>query len=615
MATINTLSAMLCSFDNESEEEGEIASTLELNPQNFRIDMALSSSQFSKFLEFYSQPAKNESEELFFSKMNLNKINTIIHNHIGLLIRDAKLFRLYKNLMQIVTQDMIQWVDKDFHCCDVLLEILGEVKSHNDAPRFKKLAEKLRIDENIRKLVERSEFCRKMADDERLLNKRAKNFEKRQKKQVKVDPFDSIPLPVKRKAESSIGINEFMKIQKIDQEDNEFARPVFIDDICDTEFKAPKFEIDEEQKEDTLAPKIQKDRGEEKKEEHKNKQNEEQNETKKQEENEKSAKKESVSFETEEWFKILETDQECSCDEEINPKRQSADALDPRILPNIKCKGIDYVLNIKGFASKLPRFTIIINVKCLVSWITLDDFSKLNVKIPADSSKYQFKSKDYLASYRPGCKDFLKSIERFADVYIYVQPASKALVSLFLPGMNFIISKAHKFPLDLLIIFDNEKSGWHSCLILPILYYSPYNSVRKIFLHKELHEITNPAIINSCMEFCDAQLPHVINFLLSSFTLFLENSCENCAFYECWENLKTVFVNIKIDYKEYEKKVGRNGLSDEKLKIYLNMVKALGGSLEEGADYMLVEEKFQDKQVSGKWIVECFLRYSYCEKY
>ena len=105
----NSLSLLFSGFKNESEdeEEGLIDYEHEMDPQKFRVDMPLSQAQLLKFFEYYIPKDAATATDVFkYTKIDLNKINNIAHNHYHHISKDIKLFKLYKCLIQIVTQDM-----------------------------------------------------------------------------------------------------------------------------------------------------------------------------------------------------------------------------------------------------------------------------------------------------------------------------------------------------------------------------------------------------------------------------------------------------------------------------------------------------------------------------
>ena len=635
----NSLSLLFSGFKNESEdeEEGLIDYEHEMDPQKFRVDMPLSQAQLLKFFEYYIPKDAATATDVFkYTKIDLNKINNIAHNHYHHISKDIKLFKLYKCLIQIVTQDMNDWIQKDYHCGDVILEILKEVQYRKENPKYLKIINKLRIDEIVIRQIAKAEVIRNKAEEDRKNNKRMKNWAKKHQKN-KIDPYDSIPMPIKRPMSNQD--NEPSEIFKrpffMESEEKELRNikeKNFVDDRDEGFINKARehqrllsgFEVDSKNEEKIIE---NNKKNQENPENIKNIENSKNIETSKNIENSKSIENskniENIeNIEIDEWFPcsfnalISEIDEEIKQNKEIIiPKsRHSIIHLDPRIGITLKCMGLDFILLSSSFSQQLEKLIIIINIKCLASMISLKLAKSLKIQIPKDATQISIKSESYLISYRPEVKEFLSNIERFSQIYIYSEYSQDMNLSLF-PDKNFISTKKVSFSEEMLLILDNNQKEWNSALIIPALYYSPFINTKEILLDSSINSVNDLEIVEFSKEIGPSQLKSIENALEHTYSSILERSCQYFAIWEFKEYIKSILEGIIIDIKYYQERIGQKGYTNEKLEIYCHAIKILGGAIKENNNCKLVEEKKNDKEISGKWIICSLLRYSVIPKF
>ena len=565
----NTLSVMLSSFRSDSEEEGELAIPQETDPKNFRPDKQLNQNQLYKFLEYYTQ---NTPGEFKYSKTQLNKINSILHNHFHYLSKDMKLFKLYKSIITIVTQDMHEWIEKDYHCGDVIIEILKEVQLRRDNPWYQKLLTKLRLDDIISKQLEKSEQRRRKAEDDRLQQKRARNWEKKQKKgKTRVDPFDSVPLPAKRHEPCSSSAPPSTKQDHLAQDNRAEMVNFYCEDLLSC---LPKLDFLDSLP-DTFIP----------------------------------TEVPQTNLEVDEWFASPE-DFLVLKSENFPETRLNPSSLDPRIEVHLKCRGFDFVLDNPMVSSRLEKFKIIVNIKCLVYVIELSQVLNIKIQIPKETMRVYYNNKEFLVCFRPFWKEFIDICKKCSDLVIFSifpEEIGKSII----PNCNFITSKCVEVDKELLIVFDNEKIGWKQEFLVPLLYFDPFLKEEKIIVNKEICNLRDKDIINFCNLEAEKQLDGLGKFIVNVYSSFLENSFKFTAICEFKKQLVTIFNGLSFSPKFYESAVGSGGYTAQKLEVYKLMAEEMGGQVESAGRYAIVENKSAEDEVSGKWIMSCYLNFKY----
>jgi hypothetical protein len=563
----NPLTTML-SFQSDSEEEGEITTSLE--PKDFRPDKQLTQSQLLKFLEYYSSPS---SQDFKYNKTQLNKINSIIHNHFHYLSKDMKLFRLYKSFVTLATQEMHDWIEKDFHCGDVVLEILKEVQARKEHSWYLKLYSKLRLEDIIQKLVRKSEGIRKKAEDERIQQKRNRNWEKKQKKNLKqVDPFDYVPLPSKRR-------DTFNGCEK--KKDDDKNENFYCDDLVNS---LPCLDfLDSVTQDEALCETGQgKSQG-------------------------------GLIYEVDEWFVSLDDDLLGDKSENFPEIRNVTVTLDPRIEFHLKCRGFDFIMSNPMISCKLEKFQIILNLKCLVHIIEISKVFSLKMQIPKESSRILFEDTEYLVCFRPGWQDLLEVCKKCSDLLIfslYPEEMSQKII----PNQNYTSSKCLNRNKELLLIFDNEKIGWSQDFLVPLLFFDPFLNEEKLLLNKKICNVRERDFITFCYLEGERQLEGLSRFLVNVYSNCIENSFKFTAIAEFKKLLRTIFSGLCFSTEFYERVVGSAGYTHQKLEAYCLLVEEMGGKIDRTGKYVIAENKSAENEVSGKWIVLCYLNFKYMEQ-
>ena len=556
----NTLSCMLNSFKDDSEEEGELPTVQESDPKNFRADKQLTPYQLSKFLEYYTEKSTGEYK---YTKTQLNKINSIVHNHFHFISKDVKIFKLYKSLVQLVTQDMHEWIDKDYYCGDVILEILREVQSRKEHSWYGKIYKKLRLEEIVNKQIEKADGRRKKAEDDRIMSKRARNREKKQKKnQVKVDPFDSIQLPSK--------LPEVAKEDKEVFEEEIFKRPCF-EDICE--------EVELE---------ISMNKG---------------------------LDNDFDIYEIENWFGCSLNETRVVVNGALTDKRLNPSSLDPRIEVHLKCRGLNFILENPSLSNKLEKFRIIINLKCLVYIIDLTQISSLRGQIPKETTQIAYKNQEFLVCFRPHARDFLNSCQKIAEISLFSLVPEDLAIKIF-PNFKVITTKCIEINDELTIILDNEKIGWKQFLLVPVLYYDPFLLGEKLMISTKICNLRDKEMIEFCVQDGEKQLDGAEKVIFMVFTNFIENKFVNTAICEFKSALKAIFGGISFSVERYKERIGGvKGYSSQNLEVYCVVAEELGGEVKENGKYSLVEDRSEESEISGKWIIACFLNFKFLEKF
>ncbi|OMJ90116.1 hypothetical protein SteCoe_7605 [Stentor coeruleus] len=576
--------ALFNGFKDDSEEEGEISLANEMDPSKFTANMSLTSVQLQKFLEHYTKsiPPETKKEDRF-TKLHLNRINTLVHSHYGLISKDLRIFKLYKALIQLVTQDMHDWIDRDYHCGDVILEILKEVHTHSDNPWYKKLITKLRIEEIIKKQTEKSSLRRQQAENDRILSKRNRNYEKKiqktaskitTKSSTKIDPFDDIPEPQKKlKLPSSV------PVQEVEDEDFSFVVHKFLDD---DDYPPDQISPTSEKPPQILEPIPQ-----------------------------------PISLEIENWYQI-NNDQfkpyASSNDIEIPILRTKPRTVDPRL----NKYSIDTYLSTGKMPITFEKFTAVINSGCLVEVVDSEKALNMKIQVPSDSQKITINEKEYIISYRHGAKDIIGVIEKVANIVIFTEIDVEIIKTIY-PGRMVFNSSQDKYLRDadkqLMLVFDYRKRTWHPQVIIPTLPYSLYKFPKEMFIDWHIQEINVPEILALCMENEKMQLGNLTKFVFNVFKEFAETKYEYAVFEVGRKVRSIIFENICIDVKIYEEAIGKKRMyTQDKLDVYVYMINSMGGKVEPEGKYQLVEEKNSEIQVSAKWVVSCYLNCQYMQE-
>lgn len=555
----SSLSSVLNSFKSDNEEDGEIFTQQETEPKNFRADKELNSQQLSKFLEYYTEKSSGEYK---YTKTQLNKINNIAHNHFHIISKDVKIFKLYKSLIQLVTQDMHEWIEKDFYCGDAILEILREVQSRREHSWYERVFRKLRLEEIINKQIEKAEGRRKKAEEDRINSKRARNWEKKQKKtQVLIDPYEFIKLPTKLPRAQTTHNTQIEEI---------FKKPCLIDTFEEpqTDFQKPEENFEEFQ-----------------------------------------------IHETEDWFSFTFNEKVQTTIEILPDTRPDPPSIDPRIEVHLKCRGLSYILENTMLHSKIEKFTIIINIKCLLYPIDLSQPCSLRNRIPKETRQLIYKDSEYLICFRPHWQTFLNSIQKIADVWIF-SLLPDGLAELCLPGCKIITNKCVEFNKELTIILDNEKIGWKQELMVPVLYYDPLLIDEKLMISKRICNLRDKDMVQFCVKEGDGQLDGLSKMLYEVYAKFIENKFRFTAICEFRNAKKTILAGLNFGIKKYKERIGCcKGYCQVKFEAYCVAVDELGGNAVETGGLELVEEKKLDNEVSGMWVLGCLLNFKFLEKF
>jgi hypothetical protein len=595
---MNSLTKMFSEFKDLSEEEGEIILSNEMDPKLMRPGVSLTPLQLQKFLEYYIQK-ETDPNDFKYTKTQLNKINAILHQHYHQINKDIKLFKLYKSFIQIVTQDMNLWIERDYYCADVILQILKDLEDHQDNPKYNKIYTKLRVNEMLNRHAQKTQHLRLVAENDRKFSKRVKNLEKKQKKLKKVDPFDTIQLPVKRNV--------------VDNEENFeiFNRQNFWDSLEQDSsiFEPPKPILDQENKTEATIPLETPYKIPDFKQELKTETASLAISTPSSNENifnpdPKPYKQEFDTFDIQEWYKPGGFNEDLLNMPEPH-KRISYKNIDPRIEIYLKCKGLDDLLETNNFSNQLEKIFIVIHIKCLCAVVPIEKTVGLKAQVPIDAKQEAISGEKYLISYRPGTEEFLMSIKRYSEVYVYSDYSEDVSEALF-PGVEIIYNKKINFSDEVLLILDNDCTEWDARFIVPLSYYSPFEPLIPILYTPLLPRLKIPEHIDWVIEFNDLHLRFLSDTLQNIYSSFLEHKLQNCIVWEYKEYLKGVLEGINIDITFYQNNIGRKGYSQEKLKVYCEIAKSLGAQVQENGKKILTEQKTHENEISTKWLLESY---------
>lgn len=567
-----TASMLFSGFRNESEEEDEegmIKHAFETDPKMFQVNVPLSPLQLFKFLEYFTMKSPEEKPTDFkYSKIYLNKISNITHNHFHLISRDLKLFKLYKKLIQIVTQDMYDWVTRDCYCGETILEILREVQSHKELPMYNALINKLRINEIIERYLGKVQELRRVIEENRLKNKRMRNFEKKKKKFMpKIDPFDSIQLPIKRPAVEMY--TEEIKTIAVGEKISNFGltpTAFFTHDLI------PQIlQISKEPFENDLQ--IIEDPGKD--------------------------------LEIDEWFQCIIDKAFSNIGETISYHRENYKNLDPRIFITLQCRGLDYMLSNPNLSNELEKFTVIINIKCLVSVVSQTETKKLKDTIPKDTIQVHADNEKFLVSFRKGAKELLEFLKKIADFYVFSEYSEKLSSQIF-PLEKVIFSKKNDFSRELLIIFDNDTYGWESNMFIPLLHYSLLGHTTSLTYNMQFARVKELEHAIYSESFAVVQLEKLQNTLKNVYSSCIEHDFQHYAIWEFKKYMKTIFEGVVIDISRYQQRIGQLGYTENKLNLYISVVQTLGGRIGDKENCLIVEEKNEENEVSAVWVLASF---------
>ena len=592
----NALKLLFSGFKNQSdeeEEEGLIDYSTEMNPKNFKVDLQLTPIQLTKFFEYYNSRSVDPADYKF-TKVSLNRISNILHNHYHKISGDIKLFKQYKIFMQIVTQDLSHWIEKDFYCGDVILEILKELQSRRDNPKYGKLINDLGIDFIVQRQLEKSVELRQKAESERLVNKRKRNWEKARKKneEKKKDPYDSIPLPVKRPLIDNPETFEVFKKQSFDdcEEFEGYLPPQFAELTVPDELKAADTEpqtIFHSFPENTLrSEQVFNDIM--------------------------HSSDMSDTLEVEEWFKV-NTNEEMLFTPAPH-QRPSSRPQDPRVSVTLLCKGLDSLLSTPCFSSQLEKFIVVINIKCLVCIITNPEVKSFKVQMPKDAIQVIYQDSPCCICLRPSVKKFLDFLSKISELHIFSEYPQE-LVKLVFPSCDFIFNKKLEFNRELLLVFDNDNRGWDGEFFVPLLYYTPCIGAHSMSYNASACKIESPEHSACAQAIASDQLELLEAAMRNIYSSFIDRKAENYAIWELKEYLRTLFEGIEVDLRVYQERIGMKGYSKMNLKIYTEVLVMLGATIGENCQYCLVEEKTKDNEISGVCVLSTLWSFAIIPKF
>jgi hypothetical protein len=264
------------------------------------------------------------------------------------------------------------------------------------------------------------------------------------------------------------------------------------------------------------------------------------------------------------------------------------------------------------------KFTAVINAACLIEVIDSEKALNMKIQVPSDSQKIMINEKEYIVSYRHGAKNMIGVLEKVANVVVFSEIDTDIVKNIFSGKMVFDNSQdkfLREIDKQLMLVFDYRKRTWHPQVIVPTLPYSLYKFPKEMFIDWHLQEIDVTEILALCMENERMQLEYLAKFVFNVFKEFAETKYEYAVF-EAGRKVKgLIFENICIDVKVYEDAIGKRRMySQDKLDVYVYMINSMGGKVEAGGKYQLVEEKMSEIQVSAKWVVGCYLNCQYMQE-
>lgn len=129
--------------------------------------------------------------------------------------------------------------------------------------------------------------------------------------------------------------------------------------------------------------------------------------------------------------------------------------LDPRIIPFVHTKGIDFILNFSSVASQLEKFDIVLDLDNTLIAAFLEDSIDDLEKIPNKYEKISINGTSLIIIRRPGLETFLNEISKFANLILYTNA-----VRSYADKVLDLIDPYRIYFRDRVIACENETSSY-----------------------------------------------------------------------------------------------------------------------------------------------------------
>ena len=296
---------------------------------------------------------------------------------------------------------------------------------------------------------------------------------------------------------------------------------------------------------------------------------------------------------------------------------------DPRLIRRIKANGLREVLEVEEVRKELPRFSLILDVELTIAE-PLDQarIQALSVLIPSHSSVLKGPGEDLFLVPRPGLREFLQRISKFATLTLHTSSLSSytaGLIKALDPEDRLIQGGISTSPedcmgpadLDRLLVLSARPSLWDDGHLLQSLPYalSKYGretEFRVSALSEVLYGQSEPLPWASDRD--DSELTDIAEALEAVYTRFLLSGAIHTFAHSMRLYRSELLSDFKVSFSVYERSIGEPDYTPAKLSLYRFAARHLGATEEAGqwevAEYTNPEKKL----LAGVWLISCFFR-------
>lgn len=296
---------------------------------------------------------------------------------------------------------------------------------------------------------------------------------------------------------------------------------------------------------------------------------------------------------------------------------------DPRLIRRIKANGLREVLEVEEVRKELPRLSLIVDVELTIAE-PLDQarIQALSVLIPAHSTVLKGPGEDLFLVPRPGLREFLQRVSKFATLTLHTSSLSgytAGLIKAFDPEDCLIQGGILTSPeecmgpadLDRLLVLSARPSLWDDGHLLQSLPYSLSKSGREPdFRVSALSEVLfgQSEPLNWANGKDESELTDVAEGLETVYTRFLLSGAIHTFAHMMRLYRSEILSDMKVSFAVYERSLGDMDYTSARLSLYRFVAKHLGAK-EETGEWEVAEYTNEEKKLlAGSWLVSCFFR-------
>ncbi|CAG9335941.1 unnamed protein product [Blepharisma stoltei] len=594
-------------FHNESDDEIleiQQANLNITNPELLRPDSDLTHSQLHLFFSHILSP------NFVFTKIWLSKFNLISNRNYAALSTNKALFKEFKAIIFIITQDLYPIVNKDPDTASIILQIFSELYYRRSCIFYQEIIDEFRINVHMNRVEGLVKNSKTIAFSLRREEREKKKNDKKKRKEG-----------LKRERSGEMHNLEELFIRK-QQKINEFEEDIKKNSWgfdCGLGEVEEWFEESEEMEEEgEILEEI-------------------------------SSFQEIATIEEENKnhlfaaeYTVPESDKENvipTLPIQIPSSRTNTEnkKKDPRIIPFLHTKGIDFLINTESIRGQLEKFIVILDLdNTLVSAHEGNELKQLQTKCQYIYEQVIVDKLALAIIRRPGLDNFLKEISKFCELYLYtnaIRPYAEKVLQLIDPdgkyfGRRIIACEANysvtsqksieeisrrldvKVNPEMVIIIDDQQLIWkNSEFCVPVIPFFPLTVPSKLtFVYSS--ELANHRISDHMKYICEppaiSNLFSIGQALKAAYANFLKNGSQRTAIYEFTEHRKSILKGFELSFKKYSEKLGKDGYTYKKLQVYQHLAAALGAEVsEKGLE--IVENKEGLHELSSSWLINCYM--------